>query len=69
MSESLCLQWNDFKENAIGTLGSLKNDHDFLDVTLASEDGKQVEANKMILALSSPLISGSEHSEFGYLAS
>ena len=54
MSESLCLQWNDFKENAIGTLGSLKNDHDFLDVTLASEDGKQVEANKMILAISSP---------------
>ena len=53
MSESLCLQWNDFKENAIGTLGSLKNDHDFLDVTLASEDGKQVEANKMILAISS----------------
>ena len=54
MSESLCLQWNDFKENALGTLGSLKNDHDFLDVTLASEDGKQVEANKMILAISSP---------------
>ena len=54
MSEKLCLQWNDFKENAIGSLGSLKNDKDFLDVTLASEDGNQIEAHKVILAMSSP---------------
>ena len=54
MCEQLCLQWNDFKENAIGSLGSLKDDQDFFDVTLASEDGKQVEANKVILAISSP---------------
>ena len=54
MSEKLCLQWNDFRENAIGSLGSLKNDRDFLDVTLISEDGKQVEAHKVILAISSP---------------
>ena len=54
MSEKLCLQWNDFKENAIGSIGSLKGDSDFFDVTLACEDGKQVEAHKMILAMSSP---------------
>ena len=54
MSEKLCLQWNEFRENAIGSLGSLKEDRDFLDVTLASEDGKQVEAHKVILAISSP---------------
>ena len=54
MSDKLCLQWNDFKENAIGSLGSLKDDKDFLDVTLACEDGKQVEAHKVILAVSSP---------------
>ena len=54
MSEKLCLQWNDFRENALGSLGSLKNDRDFLDVTLISEDGKQVEAHKVILAISSP---------------
>ena len=54
MAEKLCLQWNDFKENAIGSLGSLKDDRDFLDVTLAAEDGKQVEAHKVILAISSP---------------
>ena len=54
MAEKLCLQWNDFKENVIGSLGSLKDDRDFLDVTLAAEDGKQVEAHKVILAISSP---------------
>ena len=54
MSEKLCLQWNDFKENAIGSLASLKDDKDFLDVTLASEDGKQIEAHKVILTVSSP---------------
>ena len=51
MSEKLCLQWNDFKENAIGSLGSLKDDKDFLDVTLVSEDGKQIEAHKVILSI------------------
>ena len=51
MSDKLCLQWNDFKENAIGSLGSFKDDKDFLDVTLACEDGKQVEAHKLILAV------------------
>ena len=54
MSEKLCLQWNDFKENAIGAFGNLRADADFADVTLACEDGKQVEAHKVILAASSP---------------
>ena len=55
MSEKLCLQWNDFKANAVNTFGSLKEDKDFTDVTLACEDGKQVEAHKVVLANSSPL--------------
>ena len=54
MSEKLCLQWNDFKENAIGTFARLKDDTDFADVTLACEDGTQLEAHKAILASSSP---------------
>ena len=55
MSEKLCLQWNDFKDNAIGAFASLSQDKDFADVTLACEDGEQVEAHKVILAASSPL--------------
>ena len=54
MSEKLCLQWNDFKENATSSFGSLREDNDFADVTLACEDGKQFEAHKVILASSSP---------------
>ena len=56
MSEKLCLQWNEFKENAVNTFESLKDDEDFTDVTLVCEDGKQVEAHKVILANSSPFL-------------
>jgi len=54
MSEKLCLKWNDFQDNTNSAFGSLRNDHDFSDVTLACEDGQQVEAHKVILAASSP---------------
>ena len=54
MSEKLCLQWNDFKENVNSAFGSLRNDKVFTDVTLVCEDGQQMEAHKVILASSSP---------------
>ena len=53
-SEKLCLQWNDFKQNISTSFGDLRGDKDFTDVTLACEDGHQVEAHKVILASSSP---------------
>ena len=54
MSEKLCLQWNDFQENIKNAFGNLREEKDFADVTLASDDGQQVEAHKVILATSSP---------------
>ena len=54
MSEKLCLQWNDFKDNVNTAFGSLREDCDFADVTLACEDGQQIEAHKVFLAASSP---------------
>ena len=54
MAEKLCLQWNDFKENVNSAFRNLRKDKDFSDVTLACEDGQQVEAHKVILAASSP---------------
>ena len=48
MSGKLCLQWNEFKENANALFENLREDHDFTDVTLACEDGKQVDAHKVI---------------------
>ena len=54
MSEKICLQWNNFNENVITAFGSLRDDNDFSDVTLACENGQQVEAHKVILATLSP---------------
>ena len=52
--EKLCLQWNDFKENVSSAFGDLRQDKEFTDVTLACEDGQQVEAHKVVLIASSP---------------
>ena len=54
MSEKLCLKWNDFQENVNTAFGRLREGTEFVDVTLACEDGQQVEAHKVILAASSP---------------
>ena len=53
-SEKFCLRWNDFQENVNAAFVDLAKDTDFTDVTLACQDGHQVEAHKVILATSSP---------------
>ena len=52
--EKLCLQWNDFKENVSSAFGDLREDKEFTDVTLACEDGQQVEAHRVVLVALSP---------------
>ena len=54
MSETLCLQWNEFQDNVKASFGNLRGDVDFADVSLACEDGYQIEAHSVILAASSP---------------
>ena len=53
-SEKFCLKWNDFQENTTTTFRSLRDANEFSDVTLACEDGQQVEGHKVVLAASSP---------------
>ena len=53
-TEKLCLQWNDFKNNASTAFQNMREDRDLSDVTLACEDGQQLEAHRVILASSSP---------------
>ena len=55
MSEKVCLKWHDFQENVYKMFGSYRQDGDFADVTLACEDGEQIDAHKVILAASSPV--------------
>ena len=52
--EKLCLKWNDFEQNISSSFADLRQDKDFVDVTLVSEDGQQVELHKVVLASSSP---------------
>ena len=47
MSEKLCLQWTDFKDNISSAFGELRDDKEFTDVTLVCEDGQQMEAQKL----------------------
>merc|ERR1719460_2569860 len=53
-NEKLCLQWNDFRDNVSSAFGNLRDDKDFTDVTLACEDGQQVEVHKVVLISASP---------------
>ena len=52
--EKLCLQWNDFQTNLTSAFKDLREDKEFTDVTLACEDGQQVEVHKVVLISSSP---------------
>ena len=52
--QKLCLHWNEFRENVSTAFGDLRQDKEFTDVTLACEDGQQVEAHKVVLVASSP---------------
>ena len=54
MTETLSIEWSDFSKHVMSAFGSFRKDGDFADVTLACEDGNQMEAHKVILAASSP---------------
>ena len=55
-SENLCVKWQDFQYNTANTFRSLRDNPDFADVTLVSEDNKKIKAHRVILASSSPII-------------
>ena len=52
--QKFCLKWNNFQQNVSNAFGSLREDKEFSDVTLACEDGQQMEAHRVILAASNP---------------
>lgn len=53
-ADKFCLRWNDFESNISAAFRDLRNDADFFDVTLASEDDRQIQAHKLILSACSP---------------
>ena len=66
MSEKFSLKWNDFESNVSRTFGLLRQEKEFFDVTLVSEDHHQVEAHKLVLSACSPffknLLTRNQHS-------
>ena len=53
-SEKFILRLKDFQDNIVSSFSGLRNDTNFTDVTLISEDGQQMHAHKVVLSLSSP---------------
>ena len=56
MAERVCLQWNEFSDHISCAFKNLRDDNDFADVTLACEDGEEVEAHRVVLSAASPFL-------------
>ena len=56
-AEKLCLKWDDFQTNISSSLGHMRKDEDFADVTLTCDGDQKIEAHKVILAASSVFFS------------
>ena len=48
-NEKLCLKWNDFQDVLKASVGELRDDTDFTDVTLACED-QRIKFHKVMLS-------------------
>merc|ERR1719322_599032 len=51
--DKFCLNWNAFEANIRDSFSKLRNDQRFYDVTLVTEDGKHIQAHKIILSTGS----------------
>lgn len=51
--QQFCLRWNNFQANITSQFEALRDDEDFVDVTLAC-DGHRLEAHKVVLSACSP---------------
>ena len=50
MSEKFCLKWNEFKSTVSKSFGIFREKKDFFDVTLVSDDERQIPAHKLVLS-------------------
>ena len=52
-SEKFSLKWNDFQSTVAQSFSVLRQEEDFYDVTLVSDDQTQISAHKLVLSASS----------------
>merc|ERR1712189_23681 len=50
LTENFCIKFHEFQENTIKTFSTLREENDFFDVTLVSDDQKQIMAHKVVLS-------------------
>ena len=64
--EKFCLKWDEFHTNQISSYQELRENLEFADVTLISEDNQRIEAHKLILSSASKFfknaLNGNKHS-------
>ena len=53
MDEVFLFKWNNFQNNVTNSFKGLREENDFYDVTLVSDDNQQVSAHKIVLSASS----------------
>ena len=51
--EKFCLKWNEFQSNVSKTFSYFRNEENFFDVTLVSDDHQHIAAHKLVLSASS----------------
>merc|ERR1719391_1813920 len=56
-SDKFCLRWNEFEENIRHSFKVLRNKESLFDVTLATDDGHQIPAHRVILSAGSDFFS------------
>ena len=56
-TEKYCLKWNEFEENIRNYFKALRSEQKLFDVTLATDDGHQIQAHKVILSSGSDFFS------------
>lgn len=54
-NQQFCLKWNNFQNNIMSQFEALKEDEDFVDVTLSCH-GQSVKAHKVVLSACSPYL-------------
>ena len=54
MEKKIFLKLNEFETKIASTFSELRQNCEFADVTLVSEDGQEIEAHKVILSSSCP---------------
>ena len=55
--EKFCLKWNDFESNVREYFKKLRKGQEIFDVTLATEDGQEMKAHKVVLSAGSDFFS------------